>query len=440
MSFRRAFVTVFKKELRELVRDKRALLFLLAPPFILPAIAICGAVFIGAQAIGWMTQGFQVAVINSDAAPALVQEIEYNESIQLVDPPEAGAGAADWGDVMVIVALPENFDEQIENDETAYITMTTRDATWATGLAASAVRASIEHYNDRLLSERLDDRGLDRQWLEPVIIGQERARTTGIAQPVGIAAGGDSDDAAEGASGVTASSSTGDNTSLGAFFLPLAVTSWLVGGGLGLIIDTTVGEKERRTMEALLLTPASRLGIVTGKLTVVFVASMAVMSVWLVEGVLLTVAGSAGPALLGQGTQLSTGDLLLESTGQALVLVFYLVLLILPFVVTLNSLMMAWCTFASSYKESNLVLFLLQLALPILVIVSIFSVPSDVSLAWLLTPIMGTIIAIRDLFSGVLMPADLILAVGGGVFWAALSLWMAAYIFSREWALVRGIS
>ena len=43
-------------------------------------------------------------------------------------------------------------------------------------------------------------------------------------------------------------------------FLPLAVTSWLLGGGMGLVLDTTVGEKERQTIENLLVTPANRNG------------------------------------------------------------------------------------------------------------------------------------------------------------------------------------
>ncbi len=421
MSFRRSFLTVFKKELLELLRDRRALFFLLAPPFILPGMALCGGVFIGVQAAGWLTQGFHVAVARPEAAPALVDELAQSASLHVVDSPVQGEAASEWGDVMVLLTMPEDFQERIANDETAYITLTTRDGTWTTGLAAAAVRSAVQRYGSKLRDERLNARGLSQDWLTPVIIGEEQAPTEGVAQPVAVGGGG------------------GDN-SLGALFLPLAVTSWLVGGGMGLIIDTTVGEKERRTMEALLLTPASRLGIVAGKLAVVFVASMAVMSLWLIEGIVLSVIGTAGPAFMavGEGT-LNLGEVLAQSTGQVLTLIFYLILLLLPFIVTLNSLMMAWSTFAASYRESNMILFLLQLALPILVIISVFSLPANVSLGWYLTPMMGVIIAIRDLFTGVLVPVDLVAAVTGGMVWATLSLLLAAYIYSREWALVRGL-
>jgi cell division protein FtsW (lipid II flippase) len=54
-------------------------------------------------------------------------------------------------------------------------------------------------------------------------------------------------------------------------------------------------------------------------------------------------------------------------------------------------------------------------------------------------PLLGTVVAIRDLFSGVLLPAGLAVSVFVGVICSALSLMLAAYVYSREWALVRGL-
>ncbi|GAB4437891.1 MAG: hypothetical protein Kow00120_05300 [Anaerolineae bacterium] len=425
MSFRHVFLTVFKKEMTELLRDRRALLFLLAPPFILPALALCGGLFVGVQAVNWATQGFPIAVENPEAAPELAAWLAASGSLRLVDPP----GGEGWGDTLLVLAFPDDFATRVAREETASVTMTTRDSTWTTGLAASAVRGVIARYNAALIDARLAARDLDRSWLTPVTIGEAQAPTEAVAQAVAVGGG-----EGGGAGGL------GDPGALSTLFLPLAVTSWLVGGGLGLIVDTTVGEKERRTMEALLLTPASRLGIVAGKLAVVFIASVVVMSLWLAEGVLLSVVVGAAPALPAiQEGALSAADVLLQSGAQVARLVFYLVLLLLPFIVMLNSLVMAWCTFASGYRESNLLLFVVQLALPALVILAVFSLPADVGAGWYLTPLFGTVIAIRDLFSGVLLPARLAVALLSGVVYAALAMALAAYIYSREWALVRGL-
>ncbi|MBN1284991.1 MAG: ABC transporter permease [Anaerolineae bacterium] len=417
MTFRTVFKTVFIKEMRELLRDKRALFFLLAPPFLLPGLFLCMALFIGVQAVNSLTQGFPAAVVNPDAAPALFEAIEQDGAIRLVDPPAEGAA---WGEVLVVLTIPEDFEAKVESAQSVRLTLTVRDGAWNTTLAAAALRTVITNYIGRLIDERLAARGLDRGWLDPVDLEEVQAPTQGLGQGEGEGSG------------------TGGFAGL---FLPLAVTWWMVGGGLGLLMDTTVGEKERRTMEALLLTPASRIGIVAGKLGVVFLASLAVMGLWLLEGVFLVMLSSMGPALpaMQMGNSVATGEVLSQGAGQTLTLVFFLLWLVLPFIVILNALMMAWCTFASNYRESNLVLFILQLGLPALVFVAVFSVPSDAGIGWYFLPIMGLIVAIRDLFSGVLLPIDLIAATVAGVMWAALSLALAAYIYSREWALVRGL-
>jgi sodium transport system permease protein len=98
---------------------------------------------------------------------------------------------------------------------------------------------------------------------------------------------------------------------------------------------------------------------------------------------------------------------------------------------------MAFCSFAGSYRESNVFLFLLQLILPALVLLSIFSIGPDAGLSWYAAPILGTIIAIRDLFSQTLSANGLALAAASTVLYATISLALASYIYSREWALMR---
>jgi hypothetical protein len=84
-------------------------------------------------------------------------------------------------------------------------------------------------------------------------------------------------------------------------------------------------------------------------------------------------------------------------------------------------------------------LFLLQLMLPALVLLSVFSIGPDAGVGWYAAPILGTIIAIRDLFSQTLTSAGLVLAAGSAALYAIGTLALASYIYSREWALSRGI-
>ncbi|MBI5960501.1 MAG: hypothetical protein HY866_17300, partial [Chloroflexi bacterium] len=86
MRFRRVYWVVFRKELRELLRDRRSLFWLFAPPIILPGLALCAGVFIGTQALRIVNDGFPVLIQNGQAAPELVAEFEQDDSMFMVEP------------------------------------------------------------------------------------------------------------------------------------------------------------------------------------------------------------------------------------------------------------------------------------------------------------------------------------------------------------------
>ncbi len=422
MRLRQVYWIVFRKELRELLRDKRSLFWLFAPPIILPGLAICAGLFIGTQALRIVNDGFPVLIQNGDHAPDLVAAFKKDDSIDLVAP-STDPAADPFDKALAVVVVPDDFQDKLDHGETAHLQVLTRDNSVITYLAQAAVRSVIGGYKSQLVDQRLADYGLSRDWLEPIQVNEgKRTPATSVA-----AADGNED---------------GDGPGiLATIMLPLAVTSWLIGGGMGLILDATVGEKERQTIENLLVTPASRVGIVLGKLTVVFIASVAVMGLWLTEGVALNALSAAGPKLMDAEslTPTSTLDIILHSGSSILGLVGALVLLVVPFMVLLNGLVMAWCARAANYREANLFMVLTQLGLPGSILLTIFSLPATVSLPVYAVPFFGTIVAIRDLFSSTLPTAGLLLNVASGSIYAALGVGVAAWVFDREWSLTRGL-
>ncbi len=413
MRLRTVYRIVFRKEFRELLRDRRSLFWLFAPPVILPGLAICAGVFIGSQVIRIANEGFPIYIENSNQAPELVERFEKEEAIKVLD-----ENAAD--EAIVIVALPEDFKTQLEGDGTANLEVITKDNSIITFFGRAAVRGVIDGYNDDLLDERLASQGLGRDWLEPIQIGEATQRTEAS---VGTSKDGEG------------------NSIFGTIFLPLAVTSWLLGGGMGLILDTTVGEKERQTVENLLVTPASRVGIVMGKMTVVFIASMVVMSMWLTEGLILSAFSDASPQF-SEANTLTTGEaikILAESGSGVIGLLAALVVMIIPFTVMLNGLVMAWCAYAANYREANLFMALVQLGLPATVLLTIFSMPANVADIVYAIPLFGTVVAIRDLFSESLSTGGLTINFISGLIYAAAGIGVAAWMFGREWSLTRGL-
>lgn len=404
---------VFRKEFRELLRDRRSLFWLFAPPIILPGIALCAGIFIGTQAIRIASEGFPILVENAEEAPELVERFADEDSLVLVD-------ANTPEDAVLVVTIPEDFQERLANNETTNINLTSRNNSLITFFGRTVVRGVIDEYNEALLNQRLESQNLTREWLTPIQIGERTEK---------------SDEA------VASNGEGGGRNIVATIFLPLAVTSWLLGGGMGLVLDSTVGEKERQTIENLLVTPASRIGIVMGKMTVIFIASMAVMSLWLIEGVLLNALGSVGPEI--NGTQhISTAEtleLLLESGSDVIGLIAALIVMVVPFTVMLNALVMAWCAYAANYREANLFMALVQLGLPASVLLTIFSLPPDLANPVYGIPFLGTIVGIRDLFSENLSTAGLLICFVTGILYAMAAIAFAAWMFGREWSLTRGL-
>lgn len=422
--FGRDYRIVFFKELRELLRDRRSLFWLFAPPIILPGLAICAAVFIGTQAVRIAKDGVPVLIENGEAAPGLVERFEEADTAYLVEPPD-NPQQDPFGEAAIIVSVPADFQEKLDAGETATVKVITKNGSVITFFAQSIVRTIIQEYSDAIRDERLETQGLSRAWLTPIEIGEGR-RATGNA----VATGSNGEGEDEG----------GGTNILATIFLPLAVTSWLLGGGMGMILDTTVGEKERQTIENLLVTPANRFSVVMGKMTVVFIASMVVMSLWLAEGLLLSGLGNATSELSASG--LSGGDaldILIKNSRESVGLVLVLLVMIIPFTIMLNGLVMAWCGFAANYREANLFMALVQLGLPATVLLTIFSLPPEVGSPVYAVPLFGTIVGIRDLFSSALPTAGLIINFISGTVYAMLSIALAAWVFGREWSLTRGL-
>src|SRR5687768_3097737 len=81
--------TVFRKELREMLRDRRSLAVMFGIPLVLyPVLTIALASLAGSRIAGLREQRYNVVVINPAGAPELMRRLEDEKSgLRLVAPP-----------------------------------------------------------------------------------------------------------------------------------------------------------------------------------------------------------------------------------------------------------------------------------------------------------------------------------------------------------------
>lgn len=277
-------------------------------------------------------------------------------------------------------------------------------------LIYSKLKSAIQTYSGELVTAKLSEFKLPPQTLTPV-----------IAEPV------NADTTAERASGVFA------------FLIPMFIMQWILIGGQATAIDATAGEKERGTLEALLVTPISRLEVVVGKLLAV--VGFSVMStVFSMIGLVLTgliAAVVMGGQVSRSGGQdkLSTafgGNLSVSAEGFVQLLIVGLTVAVM-----VGALLLAICIFARSFKEAQTYIAPLGL---LIVIPAVFLQFADfVSRGPELyaIPLVGSMVVILDVVKGVLNWSHAGTAILVNLLVAAVAVGLALRNFSREQVLFR---
>jgi sodium transport system permease protein len=250
----RAIFTVFSKEFRENLRDRRTLFTaLIFGPLFSPLLFAAILTLMIQRGDSQNDQPLKLAVAHTERAPNLVNHlIEYGVTIEPVDYDDAAARAAvQQHKHKLVLMIPENYGERF----------------------AAARPAPLEIYSDS--SEQLSERDVRRAkaivGAYGAVIGQLRMMARGI-DPTTLApiAVHDVDVSTPASRSVLA---------LGTMSYIILIT--MLMGGLYLAIDATAGERERGSLEPLLTVPVRRDHLIYGKI----LAACAYMTISLVLSV-----------------------------------------------------------------------------------------------------------------------------------------------------------
>jgi sodium transport system permease protein len=197
-------------------------------------------------------------------------------------------------------------------------------------------------------------------------------------------------------------------------------------GGMYPAIDMTAGEKERRTLEVVLSSPASRGAIILGKV-------LATTTAVLVTAILamLSLIASFRFVDFGHEAGKAAGRVPLDATS--IVLVF---IALVPMAVLAASLMIAIALLAKSFKEA-------QSYLTPLVMASIFPLlvgmlPGlQLTPALALIPLFNVCQLIKEVFLGEYSRLAFAIAMAANVVYAGLAFFAAVRVFSKESVLFR---
>ncbi len=273
--------------------------------------------------------------------------------------------------------------------------------------AYSKVQDVVQQYNRQLTTARLKNLGLGADTLEPVRI-----------QPV------DASSAQEQRSGQLA------------FLIPMLMMQFILAGALATALDATAGEKERGTLESLLVAPVRRAEVVTGKLiatatTALTSAAFSVMG-FLLSGLIMRAYQARQPGGVATFTQAMGGQLTLSAGG-----VITLLGVAATTALLISSLIILIGIYARTFKEAQTYVAPINLLVVLPAVMLQFADFLKTGPALYAAPLIGGMLAILDTVKGGGEPAHAALAMLVNLAGTLLFSLLALRSFSREEVIFR---
>jgi len=348
---------VFKKEWRDALRDKRSLRMAFLTPIYFVAVFVASVFFIihlQNEATGRGSEPIQLSVLGAEHLPALIDWLQ-EQGVKVNSVGDDAYAQVEQKKLEYALIIPKEAEQQFATGETVAAWLVYDASNNKILTSIGFIKQQIWSWNSRMGSLRLLSRGIAPAIASPIAL---REMNVASDQKMGFF--------------VMAS-------------LPMFLILSVFIASVGFTADMTAGERERRSLESLLITPASSEAIIIGKWLTCLVLTFVVL---LVELVLLAIAFAFIPFnQLGLRVDVSIMDLL----G-----IFFALTSLAVIAVSLQQMI---AIFARSFKDAQTYMSLI-IFIPMLPMVYTMMNPgaNEPWFAWV--PVLGHQVVVKDLLLG----------------------------------------
>ena len=390
---------VYRKELLDLLRDRRTLVGIFLWPLVLFPLMTVGFGQIEKKvAQRAAKRDASIMLLGAEHAPELAARLQKTEGLTVAPASEDYVRQINDKKLQAAVEIPAGFQDAILSGQASpKVSIYFYNTEGRSEQAVDRIEKTIEEYRAEVIARRLGARGVTPKLLEPV-----------VAKPENVAT-------AERAGGIKL------GTLLPYFIILLCLMSALQPA-----IDLTAGEKERGTMETILASSVGRGELVMGKFLLVLSFSL--------FNTMLSISSFAVTMRFARDYSAEmTRGFAYTIQPKAMLLVF---LTVLPLAVLFSATLLTVALFAKSFKEGQSYTGYVMLAAIFPAIVSMLpGIELNAGLA--LVPIVNVSLIARELFTGSYHWNYIGLVFAVTAVYAAASLWLAMKMFQRESVLFR---
>ena len=227
---------VFRKEVTDNLRDRRSVLSALITPLFMPVFLVSLIMVVGKSIlVNPADQPLVVPVQGMQYAPGLVQYLKQQGAVVQAAPAD-GTDQVRKGRLDMVLVIPADYGSGVTSGRPEGLELIHDSSRQPALTSVSRLKRLLSGYNQQLGALRLLARGVDPQVVSPISITDQD-----LATPQ-------------------------SKTLIFLNMMPFLIVVVIFMGGMYVIIDTTAGERERGSLEPLLINPATREEFVLGKL------------------------------------------------------------------------------------------------------------------------------------------------------------------------------
>lgn len=309
-------IVVIRKELRDWSRDRRSIITVLVSSLLAPGLIFF--VFNSMASRQRQVEDVTVPVVGAANAPAFVDWLRQQAGVTVAEGPADAEEAVRTRREAVVVVIPQNFTKNFSASKPAQIRLVADSSSQNSRPKVQRVRGLLQRYNGEIGSLRLVARGISPAvatalQIEDIEVSSSQQRA---AQLLG--------------------------------FIPLFVMISAFTGAMAITTDSTAGERERGSFEALLVNPVPRVVLAAGK--------------WLagtVTGILTVLITALLLFAMFQNLPLQDLGIRFRLGSPELIRTLAVVVPLCPLIVAIQ---MYVATFAKSFKEAQSYLSFLMMA------------------------------------------------------------------------------
>jgi sodium transport system permease protein len=396
MSLSKALI-VYRKELRDMLRDKRTIRSMIIIPVVaFPLLMMIAGYFGSKSQSEAQREASPVMIQGSQYAPKLMAALSKVPKIDVQSYQSDARQEVSDKKIRAVAVIPAGFDSDVAAGKTPQISIGYFEGDEKSELARDRLQTFFSTYRDGVARAALEARGIPVSLLDPFQINAQN-----VAPPSKVGA-----------------------ELVGGFVLYMIII-WCFTGGMYPAMDLTAGEKERGTMETILTSPISRADLAFGKFLTVFTAS--VVSTALSIGSLAFVWSKRAEFGMGaSGLQISI------NAGSLL----SLTMVLLPLAALFASVLIAVALYAKSYREAQSYISPMVF---VVVLPGIIGMMPGIELSWktAFVPILNISVLSKVLMGGSYPWAYIAAIFGMTCVYAAIALSAAVRMFNREDVLFR---